>query len=356
MIWSLSETLKFVEPYLPHQLVSPKAFSHVQRMANLLPNTMSAYYLECRLGMKKTQVDFSTCAIAATGSREILAGHKGTTSLPDILLRSSLWSRACEFFRYWADPTSPLYKQSPLIWLEFDKVDEALLKIPLPSLGICLDPDYLKKPSRSQHSNHPSPRKYQPSIDTALELLLGHPVPPQTRQKLLACFDLLPGGGQISYVCVMLPRQPAAIKVNGFVPKERLLEYLTQIGWPGSVVEIEKILTRFCATMDKIRFDLTVGDTILSRVGLEFFFDASPQSNLQRQRLLNQFVESRLCTPDKQDALLTWSGFSSEKFSRQSFPTRLGRSWYAKIVYQPHHPLEAKGYLGFAPSFFSVFS
>lgn len=351
MIWSLPETLKYIEPYIPDQLISANSFSCIQTIADLLPKAMSAYYIECRLGPNTPQVDFSTCALASTGSPEILAKYK----LPDILVEDPLWRRLREFFKYWANPAAPPSKQVPLIWLEFDNVNESPPKAPLPSLGICLDPNYLGRQTRSPGSNHPNTRKIQPFTETALELLLDHPVPSITRQNLCACFDLLPAGGQISYICAMLPRHPMTLKVNGFVPKDRLLEYLTDIGWTGATVEIERLLNLFCQSLDQIRFDLTVGDEISSRMGIEFFFYTSSENGPQ-QRLLDGFVETGFCTPEKRDALLVWPGFSSEKYSRQSWPTRLGRFWYAKIVYQPNKPLEVKGYLGFAPSFFSLYA
>jgi hypothetical protein len=348
MIWPLSETVQFIEPYLPAQLVSAKAFSNVQTIANLLPDAMSAHYFETRLAASGIQVDFSTCVMGGKGGREILANC--------ILLETPEWRRIRAFFKYWAEPTSPLYDQVPLMWLEFDKVDETLPKAPLPCVNICLDPEYLEGRMHSQYSNHANTRNYQPFIETALELLLGEPVPPQTRQNLMNCFDLLPPGGQIIYVSAMLPRQPPTLKLNGFAPKSRFLEYLIQIGWTGSITEVEKILETFCAFTDKIRFDLTVGCTISSRVGFEFFSKGYSPSNSQRQLLLNQFVDRGLCKPEKRNALLAWPGFSGEKFSCQSWPTRLDRFWYTKIVYQPNHPLEAKGYLGFTPNFFSPFS
>ena len=356
MIWSLGETLKFIEAYLPGQLVSPQAFSHVQTIANLLPEAMSAHYFECRLAAKTHQLDFATCVMASKGGREILAGHNATADLPPILLQHPLWRRVREFFRCWADPTSPLYEQVPLIWLGFDQVDGRLPKVPLPCLSFSLNPEHLGRHPSSQPSHHAHTQPYLQFAETTFAGLLGHPLSPQTRQNLQACFDLLPAGGQISYLSAMLSRQPAALKVNGFVPKDQLLAYLTQIGWTGSLAELEQIMATFCTFTDKIKFDLTVGPTISARFSLEFFSKGLSQSDSQRQFFLNQLVDEGLCTPEKRQALLAWFGFSSEVFSHQSWPTRLSRSWYAKIVYQPHQPLEAKGYLGFVPSLFSLFT
>lgn len=351
MIWPLSETLTYIKPYLPGHLVFPPTFAHLQALAALLPKAMSAHYFETRLAADAPQVDFSTCIAAAQGGRAILTGLKGAIGLPSTLLENPLWRRTHDFFNYWADPASPLYEQAPLVWLEFDQVDGLIPDIPLPCVNVCVDPEYLK-----QHgSNRPHKQCYQTFIETTLELLLGQPLPAQICQNLISCFNLLPVGGKIIYVSAMLPRQPATLKLNGFIPKDQLLNYLNQIGWPGSVVEIRKIVAAYCASLENLRVDLTVGDHISSRIGLEFFSKGSTQPEVERQLLLNKFVENGLCSPEKREALLSWSGYSSEVFRNQAWTTKLNRTWYTKLVYQADQPLEAKGYLGFMPTFFAPF-
>lgn len=349
MIWPLSETLNFIQPYLPRPLVAAETLAQVKAIAQLLPEAISAHYLECRLGAAATSVDFAACVIAARGGREIFT----SSPWPQILRDDPLWSRVYNLFKDWADPTSLLYNQIPLVWLGFDDTDKIMPLVPLPCLSLCLDPDYLTdKPSPKQ----PDTRLYQQITETAFERLLGHPLQPQTRHNLANCFDLLPPGGQICYISVMLARHPPALKLNGLIPKDKLLDYLTQLGWSGSIIELEQILTRYCGFLDRIRFDLTIGPTISPRLGFEFFSKGSPISQAQQQLLVNQLITDGLGTPEKGQALLAWSGLSSELFSRHSRPTRLSRSWYVKIVYQPDHPLEAKGYLGFTPNFFTLFS
>lgn len=349
MIWPLSETLNFIQPYLPHPLVASETVAQVNTITHLLPDAVSAHYVECRLGAIATSVDFAACVIAASGGREIFA----STGWPQILRDDPLWSRVYDLFKDWANPTSLLYNQIPLVWLGFDNVDKIMPPVPLPCLSLCLDPDYLiSNPSPKQSDI----RLYQQITEISFERLLGHPLPPQTRYNLANCFNLLPPGGQICYISVMLARHPPALKLNGLIPKDKLLDYLTHLGWTGSIIELEEILTLYCGFLDQIRFDLTIGATISPRLGFEFFSKGSPISHAQQQLLLNQLIAEGLCTPEKGQALLAWSGFSSELFNRHSRPTRLSRSWYIKIVYQPGHPLEAKGYLGFTPNFFTLFS
>jgi len=349
MIWPLGETLERVKPYVPYQLVPPGAFEGIRTLARVLPEAMSAYYIECRLGAAASQVDFSACTLATQGGREILAG--GAPALG----HHGVWGRVRDFLTYWADPGSPLYDQLPFIWLEFDEVNRPQ---PRPCLNFCLDPGYLDGHSGPANGRHPNTRRLQPFFEAALVRASGQPLEPDARRNLANCFDCLPEGGQIIYMAVMLARQPAALKVNVVLPRDSLLAYLAQIAWPGSLTELEKGLLTFCAAMDRVRFDLTVGRAMLPRLGIEFFahMGASPQADTDRRQFLEQLAAEGLCTPEKRTALLSWSGSSSELYSRQSVPTRLSRSWYVKLVYQDQKPLEAKAYLGFAPSRFSLFS
>lgn len=162
--------------------------------------------------------------------------------------------------------------QVPIVWLEFDIPNGVTPKTPEPSIGICLDPKYLERQPELQHVNHPNTQKLLPFMETALGFLLENQWPAQRKQNLMTCFECLPSGGQISYVSAMLPRQLASLKVNGYVPKASFLDYLRDIAWTGSLAEIEYVLARYCAWMDKIRFDITVEDEISPRLGIEFFF------------------------------------------------------------------------------------
>jgi hypothetical protein len=135
-----------------------------------------------------------------------------------------------------------------------------------------------------------------------------------------------------------------------------LSDYLSAISWPGSIPDLPHLLNTFGATIEHIRFDLTIGDEISSRLGLEFFSKGLDQNQAKRRRFLNQLIAHNLCTPAKGLALVNWAGFSREMFTQHTRPTRLERAWYVKLVVQTNHPLEAKGYLGFTPNYITPFS
>lgn len=349
MIRSLSETLTIIESHLPLPLVSIQATSRIKTLAGSLPDAVSSYYLECRLAADSPQVDFLACVTASDGGREILAGPDRRGDWPNFPSEDLKWNRVCDFFSCWVDPCFPLRRRVPHIWLEFD-LDRPFAKAPPPCLLLCLDPAYFEKKSQPQHLNDITAQEYQQVINTALEILLEHPISLQTRKSLFSCFDLLPVGGQVVHASVMLSRKPLVLKLNISLPKDQLLDYLRCIGWTGSIAEIETILSTFCQLTDRLKFQLTVENIVSSKIDFEFYFDASVPTDVEQRFLLDQAVANSLCTPEKRDALLAWPGSFTATFSHHSWPTRFYKWIDVKIIYQLNHFLEAKGYLAFMPS------
>jgi hypothetical protein len=153
----------------------------------------------------------------------------------------------------------------------------------------------------------------------------------------------------------MLSREPVTVKVSGTVPKEQFLPYLRQVGWRGEFAALEMLLNTFASATDAIRFDLCVDALIAPRIGIEFLSGPQPPNQTARQQLLTQLVDAGLCTAEKRAAVEAWEGDLRVIYPQQSWPTRIRRSWYIKVVYQPDQALEAKAYLGFAPGLFSPF-
>jgi hypothetical protein len=352
MLWPVSETIELIAPYLPGSLISAQAFSHIKTIATVLPNAMSGYFLECRLGVDNTRVDFLSCAMACKGGRTVLAGEHPPAALPAFLLQHPLWRRVQDFVLQWADTTSLLYQQVPLIWLEFD-VDGPPPEVPLPSLLFCLDPAFLLRDATSETAAYLTAETYRHITETTVAHLIGQPLPPRTHQTLLACYERLPAGGHLVHISVMLARRPMVVKVNVSLPKDRFLAYLDRIEWRGSYSEMQALLTAFYPSTDIIKVDLTIADTVLPHIGLEFFSD--PQDDPKRQELLHRCVNVGLCTPAKRDALFTWPGHSCERYAKHLWPTLLKRWLCVKLVYQSNAPLEAKGYLGFMPDVYPLF-
>lgn len=357
---SLENYLKVVAPYLSHQLVSPEALSHIQTLARMLP-PLSEALLECRLGANTSTVDFSVLATASDGSRDILAGFNSHITLPDIILTNPVWNCIRNFCLHWHEPNSLLSENVALIWLEFD-VDGQLPEVPVPSFFFRL------KHFRSDHCSTRASDitdAQQQTTETALSLLFGGSISPQIKQNLAICLDSLPVGAQFLYIGAMLSRQLEAVRVNVIgISEEKLLAYLTKIGWKYSVSELKEIIQILSGFVDTIVLNFDVGNILFPKIGIECeFLKKNPRIEPRWQLFLDYLVERGLCTPEKRDALLNWPGYSHEKSHPELWPSNLSkvssflgargssvffrRLNHIKIVYQPGRSLEAKGYLSF---------
>ncbi|NMG05525.1 hypothetical protein [Brasilonema sp. UFV-L1] len=351
---SLEDYLLFVAPYISHQLVTPEAFSQIQTVARMLP-PLSETLLECRLGAHSSTVDFSVLVTPCDGSREILAGLNPAI-MPDIILTNPVWRRIRDFCIHWYEPNSLLSENVDSAWLEFD-VDAQVPKVPIPSFFFCF---------KNLQEEISSTKTQRQTVETALSFLNGTELSPQIKQNLAICSDSLPVGSQILYIGAMLSRKLEAVRVNVTgIPEEELLAYLTKIGWKYSVSELKEIIHILSDFSDVIILNFDVGNVIFPKIGIECeLIKKDPRIEPRWQLFLDYLVEKGLCTPEKRDAFLSWSGYSHKKSHPELWPTHLSklssflgargssvffrRLNHIKIVYQPNTSLEAKGYLSFS--------
>jgi hypothetical protein len=360
MNYSLENYLQVVAPHLPHQLVSPSALGHIQTVARMLP-PLSEALLECRLGANTSTVDFSVCATASDGSRDILAGLNSAMTLPDIILTNPVWSCIRDFCLHWHQPNSLLSENVDHIWLEFD-VNGQPPKVPIPSFFFRFK--HLRADKYSTIASDITDAQRQ-TTETALSLLFGGSISPQIKQNLAICLDSLPLTAQFLYIGAMLSRQLEAVRVNviGTYEKE-LFAYLSKIGWKHSSIELKEILQNLANFVDVIVLNFDVGNIVFPKIGIECeLIKKDPRLEPRWQLLLNYLVEKGLCTPEKRDAFLSWPGYCRENSHSELWPSNLSkfssllgargssvffrRLNHLKIVYQPDSCLEAKGYLSF---------
>ncbi|WDD36980.1 hypothetical protein PQG02_34725 (plasmid) [Nostoc sp. UHCC 0926] len=351
--------LQVVAPYLSHQLVTPKAFSQIQTVARMLP-PLSDALLECRLGANSSNVDFSVSVTSWDGSREILAGLNPTMNMPDIILTNPVWRRIRDFCLHWYEPNSLLSENVDCIWLEFD-IDGQLPKMTVPSFFVRLKHLMEKSNSNKEYDI----RDQEQLIETTLNLLYGNSVSPKIKQNIDICLNFLPVNSQVLYIGAMLSRQLEAVRVNVTgIPEEELFAYLTKIGWKHSVSEVKEIIQILSGLSDTIVLNFDVGNVIFPKIGIECELNKKdPRIEPRWQLFLDYLVEKGLCTSEKRDAFLSWTGYSEEKTHPELWPSNLSkissffggrrssiffrRLNHIKIVYQPDSSLEAKGYLSF---------
>ena len=163
----------------------------------------------------------------------------------------------------------------------------------------------------------------------------------------------------------MLSRSADALRlcIKNLRSVERIVEYLSGVGWPGSEAEVLGILEPIAHLVDYVCLDIDVGETVHRKIGLECYFDGikQPRTEPRWSLFLDSLVRDGLCTADKRDALLAFPGYvdenaegipwpralrrASQLFGGRSLSTFIRSLKHVKIVYQPGEGLEAKAYL-----------
>jgi hypothetical protein len=360
---SLADSLRAIAPFLKPKLISPDAIAQIAKIAEILPAMPIVWDagFECRLGVDAPQADFLMSFTPANGGRDILAGRHATANLPQVFFNHPAWKTICNFCDRWADPNSPLHENVTDVWLEFD-VDGSPSAVPEPSFFF--GPKALVRDSNNEWVT-----------DVALKLLLDSSFSSQTKQNLLKCFNLLPPQARAFHIGVMLSRQVESSVVRPCIrdiPSDRILDYLTNIGWTGSVDELAETMAILSRFVDTIRLNFAVGETVFPKLGIECYFQRKALPEPRLEQFLDYLVAKQLCTVAKRNALLAWPGFSHENSHRDLWPRDLLATssfldvrklstfvrliHHIKIVYQPNKPLEAKAYLWFGHNWLDLIS
>ncbi|WP_245587390.1 hypothetical protein [Cylindrospermum stagnale] len=315
MIVSVQSNLKVLASKLGSEVISGETFSNIDTLVQTLPPIGNAI-LECRLVANQPQVDFSTMIF------------NPDVHLPQHFLSHPVWKRFQDICQEWDTANSVLNQRLMEICLEFD-VDNNVANVPIPGLFLLLNlvvnwnPQLLLK--IAQH-------------------LLGKPqITPSISQNIKTCFDTLPEGANIISVAAMLSRCHDLLRLNvsGLAPHQ-ISHYLANVGWMGSVDELDQVIKNISSFTDNIVLSFDVGDRVLPRIGLECYLLGLPQHNKRWYSFYDYLISQGLCSPDKSKAVLAWPEFSKQDKSANY-------TLCTKIVYQPGLPLEAKAYMGFWP-------
>ncbi|MCF4965694.1 hypothetical protein [Nostoc sp. CMAA1605] len=361
---TLENYLQVVYPHLSPELVSPTALAYIHPIAKIFPSSSEGLF-ECRLGANKSNVDFSVLATNSERNHHGLEKVNLLVNLPDKFSANPIWKRIQNFCYACDQPNSILSRNIDNIWLEFD-IEEHPQLLPTPSLFLGL-----KELDSEQCSNQISSISTEQlqTVKTALYILFNDDVLPVIENNLGICVNYLPQDSQILYVGAMFSRQLEAVRVNiSGIPAESFEDYLSQIGWRYSIKPIQQIIRSLAKIADAVILNIDIGTSIFPKIGLECLLNnKSTRCEPKWQLLLDCLVEHKLCTPEKYDAVLNWSGYSHEKdypnlwsdtFSNVS--RLLGDKWHSicfrnlnhiKINYHPDGDLEAKGYLAFGHTF-----
>lgn len=305
-------------------------------------------YYECRLGEGDQRVDHliamsRSAASAAASSLGEYAGGPG-------IQRRAAWAPLVSLLQSWGSGRSLLSERSPTIWLEFDAPRSAPSAPPIPSVSVCLVPDY--RDDRVAPS-----RDVERDLRLVRETLVVLEQPPAASLDAMIseCFQRLPSGAQWIHLSVMLGRAGRDIKLYGRFSRSRLLPYLRDVGWAGNENEIERAIERFYSRA-------LIGDEVFIDLNLSNFRDpancslglAVAQQHLVtaldndpcRARIIDCWLAGGLGSQEKGDALKAWPTRAVRVEGHGPWRQRSMRFLDLKLVWQSDVGLTAKAYLG----------
>ena len=175
----------------------------------------------------------------------IIVGKASGVHLPDHVWSSPQWALLRSFCREWKRDGSVLAKTIDHIWLEFDL--------------------------RRAGDNH------------ELEMS-GTSLPPASDRMLERCFDRLPAGAKLPYVGMMFQRPDAGVRLCiTHLCDEDIMKYVTELSWPGSILELSDLLAEVRAARWNARnpgaamVHLDVGTRMGPAIGLEYSLEPRAQ-------------------------------------------------------------------------------
>jgi hypothetical protein len=329
MFLSLEDYLLAIDDHLPTVLVSSEALSDIRRIGRELPPVRSACF-ECPLGEIGGVTDFSVCA---DGAVEHLSGRNAFAKLDDTIVTSSPWQRFRAFCEGWSD--SALLRHISNVWLEFDRSRHS---VPVSRPSVFFGVHRTKDRRRL--------------AEAGVSLLRGESLPIQLAQALTFSLSALPKEARIFQVGVMLSREntPVRLCMIGFT-RDRLLDYLLAIRWPGSIEDVRRILRSISPHLPILAVDFDLDSSVGGvgpRLGLECYMGREHQLvnvHPNWERFLEQLIRSGLCLPSERDALLAWPGYTLRDVI---FPSVFFRGLnHVKVVWEPPGFVYAKAYLVF---------
>jgi hypothetical protein len=355
---SLQNFLPILYPSLNEKLVTLDELLQIESISKILPNisAVSGAGFECHLTNESINSDMSI-AFSKSNRHLVLDSFH---SLPHLADRSDLWKKVYKLIEKWTTKNSLVYENIEDIWLEFD-IDDIASGMPEPSVFFSPHPQNLSFTESTTNF-----AKYEWIVKEVLELLINKSISNATKDCLIKCFNLLPEGGTIFQVGVMLPRlsESKAIRlcIQG-IEISKVIKYLNSIGWFDPTEKLTSILNELMILTDFVAINISVESNVHPKIGIECYINEQANSASKWKTFLNFILRKNLCTIDEIAGLMEWTGYVEEKSCPEIWPESLSKTAkfihpnfrsaairvisHIKIVYQPMMPSQAKAYLWF---------
>lgn len=339
----LLDYLNMITPYLSSELVSPYFISRMKKISRTLKPTWGAF-LECPLGEDKNTVHFSIHAL------------DDAINLPSKIHSESIWKRIQQLCMDCNHSKSRLSQEVGSIFLDF-KLSQENAEIPIPSIFLILQEGDL------QCLNGDIKTFCTWLTQKIIEPLNSRTISSYLEKNLELSLSALPIGAQVLELGIMQPSPLDSIKlsISGICPKD-ISDYLTAIGWIGSLVELEKLVLFLNDIVDAIVVKVELGVTVAPSVSFDCFIYQDLSKDNCWQPLFDFLIENQLCTPKKYVALLNWSGLSDKQYclppdNLKMISDFLGNRASSILLREVNHieitytenELDAKAHLCFSP-------
>lgn len=326
-------------PAIPPELIAESDLEHLRELTSLFPFDMSADLgFETRLGDERARCDFFIQLIRGSTGASIVAGKSRIATLSPALLAHPFWKNLIAMFQHWTNPSSRLFREAEIFWLEFDREEEGFN--PVPNL-------FFRVREKDSGMNPNRWEAMKEILNETYEVLFGIRFPVHLAGTLQQCMEALPPKAGIYQAGFMVPRKTESIRlVLTSMSWDDLTGYLKRIGWTGDFEFVDLLFNRYVAKFDYAVCNLHIAENVLPYLGIEMYFRnlAQPRWEPRWNENLGHLISDNLVLSSKSLALMAFPGIT---LAGLLFPVRYIHGInHLKVVYKAGHPLECKAYFG----------
>ncbi|MBU2510106.1 hypothetical protein KJ966_02170 [bacterium] len=344
---TFADTLEDFCEYFPTSLISTAGFFHLSKIVEKFPPLMlPGIGFESRLYDKNPSLDLF---FSIEKEFQDKVGLPEGLNFNESLFSHFVWQNILHFCKQWSVPGSVLEKSINTVFFEFD-VGDSIADIPVPAVFLQLNDSMYRVNPDQQESNFK--KLIRPDCDWVFEflsLLKNRTITSATKDSAWRCFASLPPGTIIDHAAIMLSRTPDVMRLNvAHLSEELLYDYLEKIGLGHRILDIQPRLSTYCGFIDHMVLALDVGEEIYPRIGIELRMpkiglELATQKNWYP--FLDYLVKENLCTKEKRDGLVSWSGRSRDIYDPVLYKYMIYRHInFFKAVFEPDQPPRLKAY------------
>jgi hypothetical protein len=331
--------------FFPAALISPGAAARLSQLVRMVGGGADTFGFEVRLHGDE-RVDLGI-GINARG-----AAH---AALIDCQSTDDRRRRIRDLAIRWMNDPS-MVARLPFLFLEVDcEAATQALAVPSVFLGLDWPLDELAPAARlaARSGDWQAAPGFRQSMEM-VNLLRELPLPTPTETLLARCFALVPDGGLVLHIAVMLGRPGEGVRTSVMLRRDHVLDYLHGLGWEAGLDTLREVLRALAPFCDFehpdsiVQIDLDIGASVGPLLGLML----RPNRLGGWPLLLDALVHVGWCTPQKRTALLEWPGDSPARLADNgaSRACMLRRDLaHAKLACAAALEPKAKAYFGVTP-------